>query len=133
MGYLIDTSVLIAVERSLMRDVELQARVVDNAAAISAITASELLHGAHRANTAQRRARREAFAARIFAVFPVLPVDLEVSAAHARIWSDLAAAGTLIGAHDMLIAATAVHHRLTIATRNPRDFTRVDGLVIEVW
>jgi predicted nucleic acid-binding protein len=59
----------------------------------------------------------------ILANLPVIAVDLEVTRAHARIWADLQRHGTTIGAHDLLIAATAVRHDLTIATRNLRDFS----------
>jgi predicted nucleic acid-binding protein len=64
---------------------------------------------------------------------PVLAVDLEVSRAHARIWADLQLRGTTIGAHDLLIAATAIQHDLTIATRNLRAFLRVESLRVEQW
>ena len=54
MDVLIDTSVLIEWERELRPpDVP-----TETAVAISAMTASELLHGVHRATTAQRRPRR---------------------------------------------------------------------------
>ena len=52
---------------------------------------------------------------------------------HARIWADLRTRGELIGAHDMLIAATALHHGLAIATRNEREFRRVADLRVETW
>jgi tRNA(fMet)-specific endonuclease VapC len=108
-------------------------RVAEQEVALSAITASELLHGVHRADGAQRRGRREAFVAKILATLPVLSVDLDVARVHARIWADLARRGGGIGMHDLLIAATAVQHELTVATRNARDFERVEGLAFELW
>jgi tRNA(fMet)-specific endonuclease VapC len=63
MDVLIDTSVLVAWEREgRPSDVPTDAVV-----AISAITASELLHGVHRASTAQRRHRRELWVEAILA------------------------------------------------------------------
>ena len=47
---------------------------------------------------------------------------------HARIWADLAAAGERIGAHDLLIAATALAHDLPLATGPAAEFRRVKGL-----
>jgi tRNA(fMet)-specific endonuclease VapC len=41
---------------------------------------------------------------------------------------DLRRRGTLIADLDILIATTTLHHRLTLVTRNTRDFARVDGL-----
>jgi tRNA(fMet)-specific endonuclease VapC len=60
---------------------------------LSVISASELLHGAHRATDPAFRARRLAFAEAILARFPVLEIDLEVARAHAALWSDLAQRG----------------------------------------
>lgn len=133
MGFLIDTSVFVAWERGALSGPRLLEYAGNEELALSAITASELLHGVHRANSAQRRARREAFVEAIFAAMPVLPIDLEVSRRHARVWADLRARGEIIGAHDLLIAATALAHGATVATRNAREFDRVDDLQVAVW
>lgn len=41
--------------------------------------------------------------------------------------------GTLIGPYDLLIAATAVHHKLTLITSNVKEFQRVENLSWENW
>lgn len=133
MGFLIDTSVFVAWEREQLADADIGALAGDEPLALSAVTASELLHGVHRADSAQRRGKRERFVETILSVLPVLPIDLEVSRHHARVWVDLRTRGDLIGAHDLLIAATALAHDLAIATRNPRDFGRVEGLRVATW
>lgn len=61
MGTLIDSSVLIAVERGHLNLEDLLAGRMDEDFAVSAVTASELLHGVHRANTPAQRSIREAF------------------------------------------------------------------------
>jgi tRNA(fMet)-specific endonuclease VapC len=43
------------------------------------------------------------------------------------------AKGEMIGAYDLLIAATALNHGLILATNNLRVFNRVEGLVVERW
>ena len=61
MGALIDSSVLIAAERGSL---DLESVLQDYAEVdfgLSAITASELLQGVHRAGTEVRRVRREAY------------------------------------------------------------------------
>ena len=133
MGYLIDTSVIVAWERGKLAAEEVAAQAGEEEVALSAITASELLHGVHRANTALRRGKRQAFVEAILDAVPILPVDLAVGRVHARVWADMRARGEVIGAHDLLIAATALAHRLTIATRNARDFARVEGLPVSIW
>ncbi|MCP4656015.1 MAG: type II toxin-antitoxin system VapC family toxin [bacterium] len=47
---------------------------------------------------------------------------------HARLSAELRRQGLLIGAHDLLIAATALFHRLTLVSTNEREFRRVEGL-----
>lgn len=129
MDVLIDTSVLVAWEREgRPRDVP-----TDAAVAISAITASELLHGVHRANTAQRRHRRQVWVEAILTRLAVVPFDLGVARVHARIWADLAASGTIIGAHDLIIGATALANDMTVATRNENEFQRIEGLRLTRW
>jgi tRNA(fMet)-specific endonuclease VapC len=62
-----------------------------------------------------------------------LPFDSACAVQAARIRVELEAAGTPIGAHDMLIAATALRHQATLVTRNVREFSRVPGLQWVNW
>lgn len=63
----------------------------------------------------------------------VLPFDSECAAQAARIRAALAIAGTPIGPHDILIAATVLRHQATLVTRNVREFSRVPGLQWLNW
>lgn len=133
MGVLIDTSVLVDHER---RGLDVEARVAgreDEPFFLSVITVSELLHGVHRADTPERRARRSAFVESVVDAFPLLPVDLPTARIHAEVWAELAAAGRMIGAHDLWLGAAAIAHGLTLATTNVRELGRVPGLVLEEW
>jgi len=125
MAILIDTSVLVDAER---RGRSLDPDLGDRDRAISVITASELLHGVHRARTVAARARRAAFVEHLLSTIEPLPVTTAIARAHAEIWAGLASEGTSIGAHDLWIAATALGHGMSVATANPRDFERVQGL-----
>lgn len=133
MGLLIDSSVLIEIERSGAAPVTLLESVGDQAAFLAAITASELLHGVHRADTALRRGRRERFVEAVFDALAVLSFDLETARIHSRVWADLARRGEMIGAHDLLIAATALKHGLAVVTGNVREFGRVEDLDVVLW
>ncbi len=133
MGLIIDTGVFIQIERSGVGPATLLDSVGDQPIFLAAISASELLHGVHRANTAIRRGRRGRFVESIFDQVPILPFDLEVARIHSRIWADLASRGQMIGAHDLLIAATALFHQHTVVTSNAREFDRVEGLDMIVW
>jgi tRNA(fMet)-specific endonuclease VapC len=98
---------------------------------IAAITASELLHGVHRATEAHR-GRLEAFVEAVLAAFPVLSFDLLVARVHARLWAGPASAEAEVGAHDRLVAATAMTAGWRVATANVRHFNRVPGLDVVV-
>src|SRR5712691_10884547 len=101
MGLLLDTSLLIEIERTglgLPRGEDI---------GMAAVTVSELLQGVHRARgprQALRQVRVEALIERV----PTIPFTLEIARLHARLWSDLAARRRTIGAHDLQIGATAL-------------------------
>jgi tRNA(fMet)-specific endonuclease VapC len=132
LALLIDTSIFITMERSGGDLSALLQELGDEPVALSAITASELLHGVHRADSAVRRSRREEFVEKILTAFPVIPFTLEMARIHSRLWADLQAKGVIIGAHDLLIAATALTQDRIVATGNPRHFGRIPGLKIVV-
>jgi tRNA(fMet)-specific endonuclease VapC len=130
---LIDSSVIIAAERAAGSLTPVLERLTGREIAISAITASELLHGVHRAEGAWRRGIRERFVEEILEDLPVIPFDLEVARVHSRIWADLKRQGQMIGTHDLAIAATALAHGMCLVTGNPREFGRIEGLEMNVW
>lgn len=125
MAVLIDTSVLVDAER---RNRTLDEAVGERDRAISVITASELLHGVHRARTHAVRAQRAAFVEHLLAAVEPLPITAAVARAHAEIWANMESDGNLIGAHDLWIAATALSLGIEVATTNTKDFGRVPGL-----
>ena len=92
-----------------------------------------MLHGVHRATRKDHRAKREAFVERLLAYLPVLPFDLVTARIHARLWAELATKGISIGAHDLLISATALAVGAKVATRDLRSFPRIPGLSISEW
>jgi tRNA(fMet)-specific endonuclease VapC len=130
---LIDASVLIAAERGLLDWDDILAEHGATAVAVAAITASELLHGVHRATSGRIRARREAFVERVLSRLPVIPFDLAIARVHADIWAHLAMKGISVGAHDLLIGATALATDSRIATRDDRSFPRIPGLDMVKW
>jgi tRNA(fMet)-specific endonuclease VapC len=58
----------------------------------------------------------------------VQPFELTQARYHARVWADLETRGEMIGAHDLLIAATALSLDHEIGTLNVSEFRRVPGL-----
>jgi tRNA(fMet)-specific endonuclease VapC len=132
-GLLIDSSSLIAAERG---DLDLEAALADDLeaeVAIASITASELLHGVHRLKGGAKQARAERFVERLIDRMAIIPFDLEVARVHARLGAELAAKGTAVGAHDLIIASTAVAIDFAVATRDLRSFPRISGLALRRW
>jgi tRNA(fMet)-specific endonuclease VapC len=130
-GTLIDTSVLIPVER---RELDLRQVVdVDEPLAMAAVTASELLQGVHAASDAVRRSRMERSVELMIATVRVVAFTLPIARLHAQLAAELEARGTRIGAHDLMIAATAVWLDYRIATRDLRSFPKIRGLDVVRW
>ena len=130
MGLILDTSVIIAAERKKFDLDGLLEAHADEPVRIAALTASELLHGWERAPAGVRRDRRRQFVESVLKILPTVPFDLECARVHARIWSRLEEQGQLIGAHDLLIAATCVCRGDSIATLNGREFSRIVELEV---
>jgi len=128
--YLLDTNIVIYVIKR--RPIEVMGVFNENAGrmAISAITLSELFHGAENsAKVAQNLTVVEEFAS----LLEVLPYTAKASQHYGAIRSALEKAGRPIGVNDMHIAAHARSEGLTLVTNNLGEFERVPGLVTENW
>jgi len=131
MGIIFDTSAIIGIERGHESLDVLIAGRAEEPFGISVITAAELLHGVERADTEERKLRRQAFVEKVIESFPVFPFDLMVGRIYARIWAAIARKGWTVGAHDLIIAATAISLDYTVATANIRDFENIPGIKME--
>ena len=96
---------------------------------VAAITVAELWHGVERAVEPHKTKRRD-YLATIVAALPVVPYTEQTAYEHARIWAELQAAGKMIGAYDLIVAATALERGSQVATFNRRHFTLIKGLHI---
>jgi tRNA(fMet)-specific endonuclease VapC len=63
----------------------------------------------------------------------ILATDQFIWRRAATIRATLKLRGAPIGPYDLLIAAVAAQHNLTLVTNNLREFEHVDGLQIEDW
>lgn len=127
MGLMIDTNVFINFEKS-GNPVDLSSWESSEGVYISVVIVSELLMGVHRANTEARRQRRSAFVEAVISSVGVLDFTVSAARAHAEIYAELTKKGQMIGAHDLIIAATARCHDLSLLTDNVKEFSRVPGL-----
>lgn len=118
---LLDTSVVIA------EDVA----PIPGVLAISAVTLAELHFGVLAARSQDVRAERLRRLSVLQRRFDALPLDDEVAASYGRLAAAVVASGRQPRRRvmDLLIAATAHAHNATLYTRDPDDFTGLEGLV----
>ncbi len=99
---------------------------------VPAIVEYELRYGLARLSSELAEPRLAALA-QLLRPLQILTFDSECANAAAQLRAALEAAGTPIGAHDILIASTALRHRGKLVTRNVREFSRVPNLLWENW
>jgi tRNA(fMet)-specific endonuclease VapC len=98
--------------------------------ALSAIVKSELVFGA--LNSERVEANLETLE-QFLKPHPVIEYTASCANAYGQLRAHLRRAGTPIGPLDMLIAATALTHDLTLVTHNTREFSRIPELKLEDW
>ena len=129
MGYLVDTTVWIEVERDRLRWESIAELTGTEPVFVSPVTLAELKFGAERAKDPDVRSRRLAGVEAILRK-PILPIDGTTGI----IFGDLSARLHTSGRdrkfrlHDLWIGAQAVQHGLTVLTHNPKDFIDIPGV-----
>lgn len=99
--------------------------------AVSSVVAFELWYGVAKSARRQENAKRLAtFFAGPIDVIPFDDADARIAG---EVRATLEAAGTPIGAYDLLIAGQALRRRLTLVTADVREFARVRGLAWKDW
>ena len=122
---LLDTSVVVDWDDPAV------AAALPEEAALSAITLAELAAGPHLAATGAEGARRQARLQQVESAFDPLPFDAAAARSYGQVVAAVAASGRSHRGRvaDLLIAAIAHTHGITLYTRNPDDFAGLDGLV----
>jgi len=132
MGVILDTSVLIEAERREFEIDKFTENRGDEIFGLSVITAAELLHGVHRADSTKRRLKRSAYVEKVIELFPVYVFDISTARIYSELWSDLSSKGIQLGAHDLIIGSTALSLGFSVATFNLRHFEKIEGLKVEI-
>jgi tRNA(fMet)-specific endonuclease VapC len=132
-GWLIDTDALIDLVRS--RPLTVTDRYVERSQGdgnlfASTVSLFEFEFGMRRSD---RHASQASALNRLLATMEILPFTYDDASTAAHIGAALAARGQPIGAYDLLIAGQALARNLTVVTSNTREFSRVEGLVLEDW
>ena len=98
--------------------------------AISSVIKAELLAGARSSTQLERSIER---LTQFWSALVSVPFDDLAAEHYGEICAALKKKGRLIGARDLLIAATARANGLTVLTRNASEFRRVPELEVEKW
>lgn len=125
MTYLVDSDLITSGLNGVSVAVDLLDRLADDGLAVSTVSIGEIFEGAYGAPEPDTHL---ASARRFLSGFRVLAVSLPVAETFARIRFMLRRQGNTIPDLDLLIAATAVTHELTLVTRNHRHFARLPEL-----
>jgi predicted nucleic acid-binding protein len=127
MSYLIDSDVIADWLQGKSIAVQLISGLGNGHLAISIITYGEIYEGIYYGSN--RNAIETAFRGFIRTT-KVLPLSRLTMERFAHIRGDLRKQGQLLADMDLLIAATAITHNLTLVTGNKRHFARIPGLTI---
>ena len=130
MGVVVDSSVFIARQREKFDWRAWTDSLGDEELLVTAITLSELLHGAHRAHTDELRNKRLRFAAMLERDYCILPFGVSEAREHAALTAEMQGSGLSAGAHDMLIGAIARCHGHSVATLNVAEFERMPSVKV---
>lgn len=131
MRYLLDTNICIALING--KEPKLRARLLalpKSDVVICSVVKAELLYGVKKSKLrAENERRLEIF----FSQVPSIPFDDGSAEQYGSLRALLEQAGITVGANDLMIAAIAQQHRLTVVTRNQREFGAISTLKTENW
>jgi tRNA(fMet)-specific endonuclease VapC len=101
----------------------------DDDVAIAAVTAAELLAGVELADPG-RRSQRAAFVEGVLSAVTIEDYTEGTAREHARLLAHVRRAGRPRGAHDLIVAATAVAARRVVVTADERGFADLPGIEV---
>lgn len=97
---------------------------------VCSVVRAELFYGASRSQTPEVSLLKQE---RFLSPYATIPFDDSAARIYGRIRATLESKGQPIGAHDIMIAAIAIAHDLTVVTHNMKHFSWVQELRIEDW
>ncbi|MGK5085229.1 type II toxin-antitoxin system VapC family toxin [Bdellovibrionota bacterium FG-1] len=131
MKYLLDTNICIGIING--KEPKLREKLISLSkgdVVICSVVKAELLYGVKKS---QLRAKNESRLEVFFSQLPSLPFDDASADQYGSLRALLEQAGITVGSNDLMIAAIAQQHRLTVVTRNEREFGMIPTLKTEIW
>ena len=131
---MLDSTAAVAAERQGKNARQLLESVVletgDDGIAISVVTVLELAHSITRADTTERRDRRQRFLDELLTGVPIQPVTVPIALRAGQIDGQSQAKGVRIPLSDLLIGTSALELGYGVGTANVRHFQMIPGLNI---
>jgi predicted nucleic acid-binding protein len=136
--YLLDTCVVseFAKQKPEKKVVEWLNQAVPELMCLSVVTLGEIQSGVSELPVSNRRTQLEEWlSGDLAAQFEgrVIPLDAEIFLVWGEMYADLKKRGKPMGIMDSLIAATALHHKMVLVTRNVTDFSSVALNIFNPW
>jgi predicted nucleic acid-binding protein len=131
---MLDSTAVVAAERQgknarqLLETVVFQTR--DDEIFVSVVTVLELAHGIARADTSERRDKRQRFLDELLSAVPVQPVTVPIALRAGQIDGQARARGVRIPLPDLLIGVSALELGCRVGTANLRHFHLIPGLTV---
>jgi tRNA(fMet)-specific endonuclease VapC len=126
-SYLVDTDWVVNYLKGRPDAIQLLTSLQAAGLAISLVTYGEIYEGIYYGRDVE--AHERGFKG-FLQLVRVLPLNRAIMRRFARLRGALRRQGQIIGDPDILIAATALHHHLTLVTRNRKHFQRIPNLSI---
>ncbi len=131
MKYYLDTNIIIyALNGRYPAVMQHFQQIPAMAVVIPAVVLAEIEYGARKSHD---YGKTMALYQQFLSYFTVEPFTARATADYGRIRAELEKRGQVIGANDLLIAATVKSANGILVTHNTREFARIDGLQIEDW
>lgn len=128
--YLLDTNMVIYMQKGVPSVVQRLAAVGKAHIALPSLVLAELAYGVQKSLYPQENRRvLEQFLQRI----TVLPWSENAMWHYAHHYHALKSSGRMIGQNDLLIACQALAEDAILVTNNTREFERIEGLKLENW
>jgi tRNA(fMet)-specific endonuclease VapC len=134
MGLILDSSVLVAAERQGKNARQIltaiSTKTNETEIGLSVVTLIEFAHGASRADTPERKAKRRQFIRELQTAVPVYSVTAPLGLRAGEIDGENQSRGVRVPLSDLLIGVTALELGYSVATANVRHFQMIPGLSI---
>lgn len=131
MKYMLDTNILIYLLKNQYKSVELHMRHVPSGdIVIPSVVIAELEFGAQNSNHYEKSIK---VIRRLVNEFEVANFEKEDAFYYGKVRAELKRQGKMIGANDLLIGAMSLRRDMILVTHNKKEFSRIEGLMIEDW